>query len=354
MNNNVNKSAVFSFLDGNYTSIQRKSIEEWLRDPANEEVFYQYLNEYESQHPQYSVRVEERLQALKYNLHEFVSEINTTKEASPWWQNRVFRISSAAAVLILSLLTFIYNGRFKAAESPITENYYKTGSLLKENMGDTPITFILPDKSSVVLQPKAKLSYIENGFGQESREVYFEGEGFFEVQKDASSPFIVYTRDYATKVLGTSFTLKTSNDLTENEVIVKTGKVAVFKGQNESLKNKKDVKPNVLLSANQRIRFDKAAKQQFVPTSTGRNDKVERIEKMTFEFDDKPVTEVFSTLEEVYHIRIVYDHEFMKDCRITAFLADEPLYEKIRLLSFALNARFEFINESIVITSRGC
>ncbi len=39
----------------------------------------------------------------------------------------------------------------------------------------------------------------------EKREVFLEGEAFFEVAKDAKHPFIVHTNRHSVEVLGTSF-----------------------------------------------------------------------------------------------------------------------------------------------------
>ncbi len=354
MKKDVNKGVVFNFLEGNYTSIQRKSLEQWLHDPDNEELFYQYLNEYESLNPQYPVEVEDRLEELKANLGQLKPSKRQIGGSMSFWRKNRFWFGSAAAILVIGLLSGIYMVNDAPVNQALSENMPVTKLSVKVNDGDRPLTVILPDKSSVILQPKGQISYSEKEFGLNRREVFFQGEGFFEVLKDAESPFIVYTEQYTTKVLGTSFTLKTSSNSEDNEVIVKTGKVAVFKGKNDSVKKVEGLKPNILLSANQRIRFDNKPDTELTPAKTNRADLIEPIEKMTFEFDDKPVAEVFQLLEEAYHVTIHYDREFMKNCRITAFLADEPLYEKIRLISFALNARFEFDRESITIISRGC
>src|SRR3546814_13584097 len=54
-----------------------------------------------------------------------------------------------------------------------------------------------------------------------------EGEAFFEVTPDASSPFVVYSGDLVTRVVGTSFNIKAYRDGTTDEVSVFTGTVSV-------------------------------------------------------------------------------------------------------------------------------
>jgi transmembrane sensor len=54
MEKTVIQKLLFDYFEGRTTSMQRKLIEDWLTDDANNEaIFYDYLNEWESQTPQY-------------------------------------------------------------------------------------------------------------------------------------------------------------------------------------------------------------------------------------------------------------------------------------------------------------
>src|SRR4051812_6309338 len=63
MKESLSKDVLFDFFDGRTTSIQRKLVEDWLADPQNEELYYHYLDEWESRHPQFSPKVEAALSA---------------------------------------------------------------------------------------------------------------------------------------------------------------------------------------------------------------------------------------------------------------------------------------------------
>ena len=52
-----------------------------------------------------------------------------------------------------------------------------------------------------------------------------DGEGFFEISKNPSRPFLVYNKNVITRVLVTSFVVKNNPSGSETEVAVKTGKV---------------------------------------------------------------------------------------------------------------------------------
>jgi len=68
-------------------------------------------------------------------------------------------------------------------------------------------------------------------FNSEKREIYLDGEAFFEVSKDVDRPFIVHTGRFSTTALGTSFNIDAYNSK-DIEISLVTGKVDVaIKGQ---------------------------------------------------------------------------------------------------------------------------
>ncbi len=71
--------------------------------------------------------------------------------------------------------------------------------------------------SSTLRYPKSDIAHV--------RLVQFDGEGFFEVAKDAQRPFIIVSNTFTTHVLGTSFTIDSDID---QKISVMEGKVKVI------------------------------------------------------------------------------------------------------------------------------
>lgn len=85
----------------------------------------------------------------------------------------------------------------------------------------------LADGSRVWLNADTKLRF-PAVFNGDSREVYVEGEAFFEVKSDAAHPFVVHAGGNSLKVLGTAFNVNTFDDAVTTTLT--TGRLQVTAG----------------------------------------------------------------------------------------------------------------------------
>lgn len=104
----------------------------------------------------------------------------------------------AASLLILFGATYLsYQQGQKNLQSTFADIVVAT-----PNGSNTSVN--LPDGSIVKLNGGSSISYSQ-GYGVDSRIVNIEGEGYFEVKKDSTKPFIVNSANIIVKVLGTKF-----------------------------------------------------------------------------------------------------------------------------------------------------
>ena len=90
---------------------------------------------------------------------------------------------------------------------------------------------VLPDGSRVWLNARSSLIYPNKFLTGQPRKVKLNGEAYFEVAHDKSRPFIVETEKVQTRVLGTSFNVRSYND--ENPIVTLVSgsvQVSVSKG----------------------------------------------------------------------------------------------------------------------------
>lgn len=210
----------------------------------------------------------------------------------------------------------------------------------------------LPDGSSVILKKGSMLSY-PTAFDKASREVYLTGEAFFEIARNPEKPFLVHANQIITKVLGTSFNVRAyANE--EISVTVNTGLVSVYKATGDDAKAAQSDRSlkGLLLSANQKAIY--ADNRIVLADAVQEADQPAAETAMTFEYEEKPVGEIFAELEKVYGITVVYDSTVIGRCPVTASLTGEPLNDKLKLLCKAVRADYETVGGKIVVSGKGC
>ena len=85
---------------------------------------------------------------------------------------------------------------------------------------------VLSDGTKVWINSGSRLVYLPV-FKGEMREVFLEGEAYFEVAKDAKKPFYVRTDAYTIKVYGTKFDVQAYKSDNEYNTILMEGKVSL-------------------------------------------------------------------------------------------------------------------------------
>ena len=85
------------------------------------------------------------------------------------------------------------------------------------------MTIMLADGTKVVANSRTTVAYPES-FSASSREIYVNGEAYFEVAHDAKRPFIVKTDRFKVKVLGTRFNVS-DYDASKSNVVLVEGSV---------------------------------------------------------------------------------------------------------------------------------
>jgi len=142
----------------------------------------------------------------------------TTKH-KPIFPFRRFISIAAGLLLFLGIGFIVY--RYLKTPAPQPEIVYEE----KTVPFGQKIQMQLADGTIVWINSGSKLKF-PTKFTGTKRELFLDGEAYFDVAHDASRPFIIHTGKVATQVLGTAFDIKAygSNDF---DVTVARGKVSV-------------------------------------------------------------------------------------------------------------------------------
>ncbi len=274
------------------------------------------------------------------------------------WDNPWFK-SVAAALLVFLAISWGFNHFSSIAkQNPIYQELVlesDEGLVEQINNSKNPQIITLSDGSSVLLQPKSKISYPKI-FNTTERKVYLSGEAFFEISKNKKKPFYVFANEIVTKVVGTSFRICAFENQPNVEVIVRTGKVKVRSHETHSEKNNEEV----TLLPNEALRFDRESAKFAIITDITKDvtlkQTAKNIEQLSFDFTDIPVSQIFKTIEQAYLVEIQFPKELLKNCHLTTSLSDQPLPEKLKIICKSLgnNTTYEMNGNLIIITSEGC
>lgn len=273
---------------------------------------------------------------------------------SKWRWMRV----AASAAIILSIGSvsywFYYRGDSGAHVGATHVTEQKSDLIQRFNDTDKHMMVLLPDGSSVVLEPGAKLSFASN-VKNNRREVSLSGKAFFEIAKNKEKPFLVHSSGLVTKVLGTSFLVDATDKNAEVKVEVKTGVVTVFsvKDLSEVLKQKMLDNPEnrgVQLIHDQKIAFSKDD-GKIVQVAPKPNPAEPELMQETFVFDETPAREVFRQLEQSYNVKIIYNESRFADIPLNATLTGQPFSKKLEVICDALDSHFK-IDQGIITIER--
>lgn len=207
-----------------------------------------------------------------------------------------FRFWAAACVLLcISAVIGLY---FKQAHAP--EKY----TVLSAGVGEVKY-WKLPDGSSVWLNAGSIMKLRAN-FNNEKREVYLEGEAFFNVAKQVDKPFIIHAGNLCTQVLGTAFSISAYPNATLNTVTVVNGKVQVS-DTSQVLGN---------LTADRKMEYSNSSGKHVMTTTDAVKEMSWKAQQLVF--TDLPMADIALRLQHWYGYQFYFKRPALKNVRFTA------------------------------------
>ena len=249
------------------------------------------------------------------------------------------KYAAVAAMFLLVAGTTLFfmtrqtNSNTFTAQQVLTKIYFQTGtSNLK--------TVKLSDGSVITLNGGTKLSIVENQFNRKQREVWLEGEAFFEVAKNPEKPFIIHTGAMRTTVRGTSFNVKAYPQLTENVVSVRSGKVEVSDA----------TQTFGLLTHNKQLTYNTANKKTQIAESNWEDAAGWREGRLVFR--RAGTNELKLRLKQYFNVELEIKDKALNDNKTlfnSSFSKKTDLKEVMDVISVATNVKYEIKEDRKVI-----
>ncbi len=253
-------------------------------------------------------------------------------------------LGAAAAIIMLSVFYYTLNRPTQSENYVAFSEKPKSELEFYKNNRTVALDIVLSDGSKVSLWPNATLK-VEKVFADNTREVYLEGKAFFEIKKNSKMPFLVYTNDLVTKVLGTSFLVEQDK---QTQVSVISGKVAVFlnKPKAQEAKNTLVLEPNQMVT----IKNDVLLKSLVAEPKP----LISQNELKAFNYTEAKLEIILKALKDIYGVDIVFDKDQIKYCTLTTSMTEESLFEKLDVICAALNGSYNVIDSKIILEITPC
>lgn len=236
------------------------------------------------------------------------------KQSYKWY--RTWSVA-AVAIVLLGLITVT---AYWQGSRQIQSNF---SDIVVEAPLGSKTKLTLPDGSTVWLNAGSKMVYSQ-GFGVSDRKLAFQGEGYFEVEKNDEMPFLVQTHDVNVTVVGTKFNFRNYPEDEEAVVELLEGKVA--------LENQLKEESVRYLSPNEKMELHKATGKMDI-TSAKMKEATLWTENILL-FDEDLLPDIVRKLERSYHVQIEIENEDLKQARFYGQFnqLEQNIYEVLDML----------------------
>ncbi|MCR9012887.1 FecR family protein [Gabonibacter chumensis] len=191
----------------------------------------------------------------------------------------------------------------------------------------------LSDGTKVWLNSDSKLVY-PVVFGKENRSVRLEGEGYFEVAKDESRPFLVQGRGAQIRVLGTHFNVSAYEQQEKVVTTLVEGCVRISNGRDSLL-----LKPGEqAVSDATKIDVRQVDVRTYVAWKSG-----------VFEFEKMELQQITAQLGRWYDVEFIYSDESLRHILFTG-AADRHRDMSVLLGMIEKLSKIQFIKKDRIIT----
>lgn len=219
----------------------------------------------------------------------------------------------------------------------------KNNQLIVPNGHQAHLT--LSDGTKVWLNAGSKLIF-PSIFETEKREVFVDGEAFFDVTKNPAKPFVVVTKGLNIQVFGTSFNVMAYPDEEIIETVLVSGKVQLERNDFSLFKKEK-----VMLHPGQYAGLKKNGLKLVV-----KDVDIESFiswKQGWYKLDKLPLSEVVIKLERYYNIKVIIKDKELESFKITGKLdLNTNINQVMDNLAEAVKISYKIEQNTILISKR--
>lgn len=205
-------------------------------------------------------------------------------------------------------------------------------------------TFILPDSSVVILNGNTRLTHKAGWNGKNMREVWLDGEAFFDVRNKGQSEnalFVVHTPGMDVEVLGTKFNVFNRED--KANVVLNSGKVKVNIASNHDTST-------VLMMPDEAVEYFRknrtiTKKQVNAEVLTSWRNKV-------LVFENTPLYKIREIIEYTYGVNVIFKNNVDAGEKLAGTIPNDNLDVLLTVLAKSSNLHITRNKDQIIIEKK--
>jgi ferric-dicitrate binding protein FerR (iron transport regulator) len=268
-------------------------------------------------------------------LHEIHHKINLEQKSQKISKaKRIFlNVSKLAAILLVGLICGI-----------LVQNYKKTAPVYYTSIAPkgSVSQMLLPDSTMVYLNSGSEIKYLANG-EKGQREVFLNGEAWFQVTKNKQQPFIVHTPYYNVNVLGTEFNVKAYAEDNEVTTTLEKGSIQITSTENFKIRNNQVLKPG------EQLIYNKERNSIELKNVTPKLYSSWKENKLIF--INMELKSLVTLLERKYGVDIQVDDPALLELHYDGTLKNETIIEVMDILKQSLPVNYRIDEQKILITN---
>jgi transmembrane sensor len=232
----------------------------------------------------------------------------------------------AAGILVVAAASvFVYTSDFDTSqEEQVSETVLATTAEQQRDVTLKDGTIIHMNQHSSVT--------LSDGYMERKREVFLEGEAYFDVAHQADVPFIIRTDYSVVEVLGTSFNVKSNPEAGLVEVAVLEGSVSFSDSRAGEVEQ-------VILQKGEYGYLDVDSRQ--ITTESFGVENYLAWKSREFIFDELFLDRVCVQLSRFYEVACAFEDESLKNRRLTANFPNDDLENTLSVIAYSLHLEYE-------------
>jgi transmembrane sensor len=304
------------FFSGSITDRKLKKLFLWLNSEKGNLEYEEFLDK------SWASNDFELLEAIDSSVLFSKIEAKVKKRQLSGKKHFLIRLRNVAAIFILGfMIPVVYY-------SVVSSSRGKELVYYKESLSNEKVRkLMLPDGTTVWLMSGSTIGYPSDFSACDTRNVEVTGEAFFNVAKDTTHPFILTLGDVGIKVTGTSFNVINYKDEDHVQVVLKSGKVDLFKGKYDPDKQLVHISPGQLatyVKGGSNFSVTNADVSKYTSWTDG-----------ILLFRNDPLAEVLKKLGRWYNITVKINDPSASNFPFTATIKNENIEQIIDLLQYS-------------------